>query len=187
MDRGFFGGGLSTDEEHEYTNRGSIVCRSGFSRDLCVIENQRLGVAGAASVATLASSKTGGSGLKPPSVSRNSFRPSYRRSGFSRDLLRHRKSSGSKLSEPLQLRPLRRRRREVRGESPSYRGPFLTVSVGVASAATFASSKTRDWELPERLPPQPLHLRRQRRGAKAHPAKGWISARGGRRERRGLA
>ena len=106
-------------------------CRSGFSRDPCVIENQGLGVARAVSVVTLASS-----------------------------------------------------RRKVRGESPSYRNHLF---VGAASAATFASSKTRGWELPERLPPQPLHLRRQRCGAKARPAKGWISARGGRRERRGLA
>jgi hypothetical protein len=32
--------------------------RRGFRRDLCVIENQKLGVAGAAFIATLASSKT---------------------------------------------------------------------------------------------------------------------------------
>jgi hypothetical protein len=45
--------------------------RSGFRHDPCVIED-------------------GGSGRKPPSVSRNSFRPSYRRRGFRRDPLRHR-------------------------------------------------------------------------------------------------
>jgi hypothetical protein len=32
--------------------------RRGFRRDLCVIENQKLGVAGAAFIVTLASSKT---------------------------------------------------------------------------------------------------------------------------------
>jgi hypothetical protein len=40
-------------------------CRSGFSRDPCVIENRRLGVAGAASAATLASSKTEVRGERP--------------------------------------------------------------------------------------------------------------------------
>jgi len=80
------------------TNRGSISVRSrsGFSRDPCAIENQRLGVAGAASVATLASSKTGGSGLKPLLPKTH-----FRRSGFSRDLCVI-EDGGSELSERLQ-------------------------------------------------------------------------------------
>jgi hypothetical protein len=40
-------------------------CRSGFRRDPCVIENQELGVAGAAFIATLASSKTEVRGESP--------------------------------------------------------------------------------------------------------------------------
>jgi hypothetical protein len=88
-------------------------CRSGFSRDLCAIENQGFRVTEAASTATLASSKA-----------------------------------------------------EVRGESPSYRNHLF---VGAASAATFASSRTRGSGLPKRLPLRPLRHRRRRFGAKAPP------------------
>jgi hypothetical protein len=52
-----------------------------------------------------------------------------------------------------------------------------SIDVGAASAATLASSKTGGWELPERLPPQPLHPRRRRFGAKGLPTGRWRIAR----------
>jgi len=91
------------EECEDYLSRW--VCRrSGFSRELCVIEGRRFGAVGAASaatlcviehrrfgfvgaasVATLLPSRTESSGRKPPLQ-----KPSFRRSGFSRDPLRHR-------------------------------------------------------------------------------------------------
>jgi hypothetical protein len=159
-------------------------CRSGFSRDLYVVENQRLGVAGAASVATLASSKTGGSGLKSPSVSRNSFRPSYRRRGFRRDPSRHRRQRFGAVGAALAATFCAIENPAVRSyqsrfscdpcvveDRGSGRKPLLQrpIFVGAASAATFASSKTIGWELPERLPSQPCVIEDGRFGAKAPP------------------
>jgi hypothetical protein len=152
------------------------MCRSGFRRDPCVIEDR-------------------GSERKPPSVSRNSFRPSYRRRGFRRDPLRHREpgvrgcrgrsrrdpcviEDGCSGRKPLLQRPifvgaasaatfcvienqgfevvgaapvatLVSSKTDVRGESPSYRNRLF---VGAALAATFASSKTRGLGLSGRCP-----------------------------------
>jgi hypothetical protein len=64
----------------------------------------------------------------------------FGRSGFSRDLLRHRRQKVWDCRGRLHLWPLGSRRRKVRGESPSYqKGRCLLV--GAASAATLASSK----------------------------------------------
>jgi hypothetical protein len=66
-----------------YKNRLFVGAASAAT--LCVIEHRRFGFVGAASVATLALLKAESSGRKPLLQ-----KPSFRRSGFSRDPLRHR-------------------------------------------------------------------------------------------------
>ena len=82
------------------------------------------------------------------------------------------KTRGWALPERLPSQPLRHRRREVRGESPSYRNHLF---VGAALAATLASSRTGGWELSERLSLRPLRHRGRRFGAKAPPTGGSTS------------
>jgi hypothetical protein len=107
-----------------FFTEGSMDVRSGFRRDPCVIED-------------------GGSGRKPPSVSRNEFRPSYRRRGFRRDPLPHREPG---------VRGCRGRSRRdpcVIEDGCSGRKPLLQrpIFVGAASAATFCVIENQGFEV----------------------------------------
>jgi hypothetical protein len=98
-----------------------FVGRSGFSRDPCVIENQGFGVYRSGFHCDSCAIEGGGSGRKPLLQ-----KPSFCRSGFSRDPLRHREPGVRSLSERLSLRPLRHRKRgfgaEDRGSSSRRTG-----------------------------------------------------------------
>jgi hypothetical protein len=133
------------------TNRGSIS----------------VGV-GAASAATLASSKTGGSGLKPLLP-----KTDFRRSGFRRDPCVIEDGS-SELSERLSPRPLRHRRRRGSGLKPLLpktdcrrsgfsRNPCVIEDGGSGRKPLPRKPKFISATLSsERLPPRPLRHRKQR-------------------------
>ena len=87
-----------------------MLGRSSFSRDPCVIENHGFGIAGAAFTATLLAIEGRKFGAKAPPTKTNALVGAALAA-----TLRHREPSGSKLSEPLPLRPLRRRGQKVRG------------------------------------------------------------------------
>jgi hypothetical protein len=113
-------------------------CRSGFSRDLlrhrepgvrgcrgssrrdpCVIENHGFRIAGAAFTTTLLAIEAESSGLKPLLQEDRCLVGAALAA-----TLRHREPSGSKSSEPLPLRPLRRRA-ESSGLKPLLQKPML--------------------------------------------------------------
>jgi hypothetical protein len=65
-----------------------------------------------------------GFGAKAPSVSRNSFRPSYRRRGFRRDPLRHREPGARGCRSSLHRDPLPHRRRVFGAKAPPTETDF---------------------------------------------------------------
>jgi hypothetical protein len=112
-------------------------CRSGFSRDPCVIENLGFGVYRSGFHCDPCVIEGGGSGRKPLLQ-----KPSFRRSGFSRDPCVI-ENQGFRVTEAAFTATPASSKAEVRGESPSYRNRLF---VGAALAATLASSRTRGSE-----------------------------------------
>ena len=95
-------------------------CRSGFSRDPCVIENQRLGVIGAALAATLCVIENRGLGVAG-ALFTATLAPSKTESSRLKPLLQKPIFVGAAF-----IATLASSRTEVRGESPSYKRSMIT-------------------------------------------------------------
>jgi hypothetical protein len=148
-----------------------IFVGAALAATLASSKNQRLGVIGAAFIATLAPSRAESSGLKPLLQ-----KPSFRRSGFSRDpcVIENQELGVAGTAFTATPAPSKA---ESSGRKPLLQKPIF---VGAALAAILASSGTRGWELSERLSPRPLrHREPGSRGCRSNPHRDPCAIEGG--------
>jgi hypothetical protein len=134
-----------------------FVGRSGFSRDLCVVESQVFGVIGAGFTATPASSKSEVRGES------HSYRNRLFVGAALAATLASSRNRGSEFIGAGFTATPASSKAEVRGESPSYRNRLF---VGAALAATLCVIENRDLGVyRSNLPLRPLRHRKRGFGA----------------------